>query len=266
MGKKKGKNRAEPDQEDQEDQEEQEQQQQPGSAPAEPIDISDDAPAAKDESGATMREGIAVAGTSETRHIPSIPYCPICTVPFEYCEWGPQFKKCKEAFQSGWKEHFPEVEGDEALVELMTRLGFEGAADANAKKAQSSKKAAADSAAGGEAGGGGGGSKPKKEKAPPCVVIELNSRNKKKHITTVKGLEHFDGIDVPAAAKLFGKKFACGSAFKKGQNGLPDQIEIQGSCMLELPSLIVDKLKLPIEQIYVVHDGKKIKASDAPTG
>ena len=49
------------------------------------------------------------------------------------------------------------------------------------------------------------------------------------------------------------------------QAGQPDQIEIQGSCHLELPAIIVDKLKMKLEDIYVVLDGKKVKACDAPT-
>ena len=95
------------------------------------------------------------------------------------------------------------------------------------------------------------------------IVIELNNRNKKKHITVVKGLEHFHD-DPAAAAKLFGKKFACGSALKKGQAGQADCIEIQGSCRDELPAFMVDKLKLNLDNIVVVIDGKKFKAADAP--
>ena len=72
--------------------------------------------------------------------------------------------------------------------------------------------------------------------------------------------------DAPAAAKLFGKKFACGSAYKKGEAGKADCIEIQGSCRDELPAFMVDKLKLSIDNIYVLIDNKKIKAADAPSG
>ena len=108
-------------------------------------------------------------------------------------------------------------------------------------------------------------SRPKKEAAPAQIVIELNNRNKKKHITTVKGLELF-GVDTAAAAKLFGKRFACGSALVKGQNGQADQIEIQGSCRDKLPAVIVEKLKMELDNIYVLIDGKKLKASEAPSG
>ena len=96
------------------------------------------------------------------------------------------------------------------------------------------------------------------------MVIELNNRNKKKHITVVKGLEGFPSVDPAAAAKLFGKRFACGSALKKGQAGQADCIEIQGSCRDELPSFMVDKLKLSLDDIVLLIDGKKVKAADAP--
>jgi density-regulated protein DRP1 len=157
-------------------------------------------------------------------------------MPFEFCEWSPLFKKCKDNFTQNWKVHFPEVDGDDELAALMARLGFEGG-DAASKKAQSAKKAQSDDA------GGTPVLKSKKEKPPPEIVIELNNRNKKKHITVVKGLEPFYA-DTAAAAKVFGKKFACGSALKKGQDGKDDQIEIQGSYRDELPAVMVDKLKV----------------------
>jgi len=203
-----------------------------------------------------MREDLVVKGASETRHIASVPYCEVCSLPFEFCEWGPNFKKCKESFGQNYQKHFSDVAGDEELLALMTRLGFEGGDEAS-KKAQKAKKSAGD----GDAAAGGGGGGKKKEKAPPEIVIELNNRNKKKHITVVKGLDAFD-VDTAAAAKTFGKKFACGSALKKAQDGQPESIEIQGNYRDELPALIVDKLKLKIENISILIDGKKVKAAD----
>ena len=61
-------------------------------------------------------------------------------LPFEYCEFVPEFPKCKEWFQQNYQSFYPEVSEEAELTELMTRLGFEGEPDANAKKAQSSKK------------------------------------------------------------------------------------------------------------------------------
>lgn len=181
----------------------------------------------------------------------------VCSLPFEFCEWNPLFKKCKDNFEQNWKTHFPDVQGDDELVQLMTRLGFEGG-DAASKKAQGSKKPASD-----DIGTGGGAPNKKKEKAPAEIVIELNNRNKKKHITVVKGLD-LHGVDTAAAAKVFGKKFACGSALKKAQDGQPETIEIQGNVRDEIAAVIVDKLKLSIDNIVVLVDGKKIKAAELP--
>jgi len=208
---------------------------------------------------------MTVQGTTQTRQI-FMQYCPTCTAPFEYCEWGPDFAKCKAWFTENWTSAYPDVaEGDE-LVELMTRLGFEGKPDANAKKAQAAKKAPPAEGEGAPAAGAEGAPLSKKEakkKAEQQVVIELATRNKKKHVTSVRGLEHFE-VDVPAAAKTFGKKFACGSAFQKGKNGLPDQIEIQGNYKDELPAFIAEKLKIKLESIFVLEGGKKTCATDLP--
>lgn len=65
----------------------------------------------------------------------------------------------------------------------------------------------------------------KKKKSKPEVVLERNTRNKKKCITTIIGLEGF-GIKLPEAAKLFGKKFASGASITKNAEGR-EQIDCQ---------------------------------------
>ena len=255
-------------------------------------DAGDGPPPAKDAGeegeGPTISDKVVVKGTAKTRHIASIPYCesmcchssrpatnavarkcrrshrcacvlfavPVTGLPFEFVEFSPLIKKARANFEENYKTYYPDIEGPEELAELMAQLGMTGV-DAASKRAQSGKKPA-DPTAPPQSGSG-----KKKDAAEKKIVIELNNRNKKKHITTVKGLELFD-VDVPAAAKLFGKRFACGSSLKKGQAGQPDQIEIQGSCHLDLPAILVDKLKMSIDDIIVVLDGKKVKAADAP--
>lgn len=60
----------------------------------------------------------------------------MCGLPFEYCEWGPQFPKCKEWFQANFQRFYPEIGtadlAHDDVVTLMTRLGFEGEPDAAA--------------------------------------------------------------------------------------------------------------------------------------
>ena len=57
------------------------------------------------------------------------------------------------------------------------------------------------------------------------VVLERNTRNKKKCITTISGLESF-GVKLQEAAKLFGKKFASGASITKNAES-KEQIDCQ---------------------------------------
>ncbi|KAL1518561.1 hypothetical protein AB1Y20_002849 [Prymnesium parvum] len=201
-----------------------------------------------------------VAGSAQTRNV-AVKYCPVCSAPFEYCEWGPDFKKCKAWFAENWQSVYPDVEED-GLLELMTKLGFEGEADKNAQKAQATKKAAPEPApealaTEAEADPPPETKKEKKKKEAAAIVIELNTRNKKKFTTCIRGLELFE-VDAPAAAKVFGKKFACGSAFQKGKNGLPDKVEIQGNYKEELPAFLASKFGIPLECIFALEGGKKV--------
>lgn len=61
------------------------------------------------------------------------------------------------------------------------------------------------------------------------VIIDKTTRNKRKCVTTVFGLDNF-GVRLGEAAKLFGKKFASGAAVVKSPTE-KEQIDIQGDCM-----------------------------------
>ena len=58
----------------------------------------------------------------------------MCSLPFEYCEWGPQFPKCKEWFQGNFQRFYPEVGtadlAHEDVVALMKRLRCQGEPEA----------------------------------------------------------------------------------------------------------------------------------------
>ena len=155
----------------------------------------------------------------------------------------------------------------------------QGETDEAALKAQSGRAKVAPADGGGGKGGGKKGDKGK-------VTIELSSRNKRKHLTSVRGLEAF-GIDMRAAAKVFGKKarlpasthpnargharhwrrprarqFASGSAFEKGKHGQPDAIEIQGDWMHELPDFLCQKYPEVVRPL--LRRGVAPRRSDAP--
>ena len=76
-----------------------------------------------------------------------------------------------------------------------------------------------------------------KKKSKPQIVLETNTRNKKKCITTVTGLDSF-GVKLSEASKIFGKKYACGASVVKTADG-KEQIDMQGDFLGKLAELIV---------------------------
>lgn len=55
----------------------------------------------------------AVAGPS-TKPV-TITYCAVCTLPTEYCEFGPSVSKCKAHLQETDKDEYERVWGDSKL-------------------------------------------------------------------------------------------------------------------------------------------------------
>ena len=117
----------------------------------------------------------------------------------------------------------------------------------------------ADGARGGSRGGAGGkpASDKKKKAKAKGLTITRTSRNKKKTITNVAGLEHFaEAIkDVKEASKMLGKKFACGASVTKGATG-KDEIDIQGDFSHEVAAFIAEKFGVDPEMIKLVDKGK----------
>ncbi|RVW43920.1 Translation machinery-associated protein 22 [Vitis vinifera] len=81
-----------------------------------------------------------------------------------------------------------------------------------------------------------GGKIKRKEKQE--VVIEKIVRNKRKCITTVKGLELF-GIKLSDASKKLGKKFATGASVVKGPTE-KEQIDVQGDIAYDIVEFITE--------------------------
>lgn len=82
--------------------------------------------------------------------------------------------------------------------------------------------------------------KPKKEKKQE-VVLERQTRNRRKCITTVRGLEMWD-VDLKEAAKLLGKKFACGASVSKNPAGF-EEIDVQGDFQEEIALFVLEKYR-----------------------
>eukprot|EP00898_Chlorokybus_atmophyticus_P008794 jgi/Chlat1/8916/Chrsp92S08215 len=197
-------------------------------------------------------------------------YCGVCGLPPEFCEFGPDFEKCKP-----WlRKHVPEL-----YPELSTSGGGGGgdgasndggvARDGGALPATSlEENLRALSVADGKPSSSGKdadsdvirlpGGKVKKKEAPE-VVIEIVTRNKRKHVTVVKGLDGF-GVKLSDAAKKFGKKFACGASVVKDATG-KDQIDVQGDYLVDITEFIVETWKsVPDSAMYWVENGRKEKA------
>ncbi|XP_076931792.1 translation machinery-associated protein 22-like [Bidens hawaiensis] len=181
-------------------------------------------------------------------------YCGVCGLPAEYCEFGPDFDKCKP-----WLvQHAPELYPD--LIQESNSKEVDGVSD----QLQAASIAA-------DGGGPSGSSVPKQEpvkrlpggkikkKEKQEVIIEKVTRNKRKSITTIKGLDLF-GIKLSDASKKLGKKFATGASVVKGPTE-KDQIDVQGDIAYDIVEFITDTWPdVPETAIYFIEDGKKVPA------
>ena len=71
----------------------------------------------------------------------------------------------------------------------------------------------------------GGGPRLQLTRSVLQVTIERATRNKRKCVTTVIGLDQF-GVKLADASKKFGKKFACGASVTKDASN-KEQIDVQ---------------------------------------
>ncbi len=70
---------------------------------------------------------------------------------------------------------------------------------------------------------------------PHQITIKREARTKRKHLTSIHGLESFD-IDLKKAAKFFAQKFATGASVSKNAQG-NEEIVIQGDVTEEVVSI-----------------------------
>ncbi|KAM5547373.1 translation machinery-associated protein 22 [Rosa sericea] len=181
-------------------------------------------------------------------------YCAVCSLPAEYCEFGPDFEKCKPWLVQNAPELYPDLvrdatakEADRVADQLnATGISFgsgDGATASSAPKEEVKRLP--------------GGKVKKKEKLE--VIIEKVTRNKRKCITTVKGLELF-GVKLSDASKKLGKKFATGASVVKGPTE-KDQIDVQGDIFYDIVEFITDTWPdVPESAIFFIEDGRKVPA------
>ncbi|KAL0950419.1 hypothetical protein HGRIS_010372 [Hohenbuehelia grisea] len=101
-----------------------------------------------------------------------------------------------------------------------------------------------------------------KKKLASQITIKRIERTKRKHVTSIHGLEAF-GIDLKKAAKQLASKFATGASVSKNPQGL-DEVVVQGDVAYEIVDLIeegVGVLKgIPADNVEVVEEKKKKSA------
>lgn len=155
-----------------------------------------------------------------------VDYCGECGLPVELCEYSPDPQRCRQ-----WLEqHLPQ-----RLERLATSETDRAEGGEPEKRSQ-------------KRGGKGMPRAPKTESAPaPPVEISRKERAARKFVTTVSGLQG-NGVDLKAAAKQFGAKFACGCTAKTDA----DEILIQGDVADDLPDIITSKWpQIPRDHIHV---------------
>lgn len=164
-------------------------------------------------------------------------YCPACTCPLEYCEHAACARVAASALANVNLERADEGKSSEAsaVTDADAVVVSEGAVEGEGagKKPSSGKKG--------------------KGKAKEVVITRM-SRNRKKMITNVAGLELFD-VDLKEASKAFGKKFACGCSVTKGATG-KDELDLQGDYSEQLAELIAKTYAVEEDAIKLVDKSK----------
>ncbi|KAL9314665.1 hypothetical protein ACSQ67_020117 [Phaseolus vulgaris] len=208
-------------------------------------------------------------------------YCGVCSLPPEYCEFGSDFEKCKPWLIQNVPDLYPNLlkeandkEADKVSDKLQSTGISSGAGDGAASSAYPLMMCF-----------GFDVSAPKQEEEKQEVIIEKVVRNKRKCITTVKGLELF-GVKLSDASKKLGKKFATGASVVKfgvaavtaaivdkswkiaagaGAIGGPtekEQIDVQGDIAYDIVEFITDTWPdVPETAIFFIEDGRKVPAA-----
>lgn len=141
-----------------------------------------------------------------------VEYCKVCGVPYEYCEYGDSFSKCKEENKDKYNYDITDTNGD-----------------AKSNKRQTKKTP---------------------PQVTQKIKIQKTSRAKKKVVTVVTGLHAYVKLD--KMAKIFSRFYACGASVIKGSNGSPDQIDIQGDVEHNLIEVIMKHCPELTEDRFVI--------------
>eukprot|EP01102_Stenamoeba_stenopodia_P014126 TRINITY_DN4661_c0_g1_i1.p1 TRINITY_DN4661_c0_g1~~TRINITY_DN4661_c0_g1_i1.p1 ORF type:complete len:202 (-),score=64.91 TRINITY_DN4661_c0_g1_i1:80-685(-) len=179
-----------------------------------------------------------------------VEYCKICSLPYEYCEYGPSPDKCAAANSGSSSASSSSTSSTEATVAATASSDDSASASKEEPKKEEVKKLP------------GGKTKKKDE---PTILISKNQRNKRKFVTVVAGLEGF-GIKLKDAAKVMANKFACGASVTKTPTGT-EEIDVQGDVMEGVVDLLLSKWPtIPASAIYFLEESgsKKTRVRARP--
>ncbi|KAG6890710.1 hypothetical protein C0995_005083 [Termitomyces sp. Mi166 len=190
-----------------------------------------------------------LAGPPSPDPVPPIQvlYCAVCSFPPEYCEFGSSLTRCKEWLKENHENLYDKYYSQDALTSKVGTLSLEAQVklEKDTAKKEAKAEAKADAAL--------------KKKLASQVVIKRIERNKRKHVTSVSGLEAF-GVDLKKAAKQFSSKFATGSSVTRNLQG-QDEIVVQGDVSDEIVEMIHDGVGvlkgIPVDNVEVVEEKKK---------
>ncbi|CAG8447120.1 8623_t:CDS:2 [Ambispora leptoticha] len=188
----------------------------------------------------------ATAATPPVSTAKQVIYCGVCTLPPEYCEFGPTLDKCKKWLQEKHPELYERLHPISAVEEQLAGTSL---SETNKQSNDSEEKKKAKEAAKIE--------RELKKKRASKIIITRIARNKRKCVTSVNGLENFD-IDLKKAAKSFASKFACGSSVVKNNLG-NDEIVVQGDVSDELVDFILETWPVVPEGNLELTEEKKSK-------
>lgn len=141
-------------------------------------------------------------------------YCGNCGLPPEYCEYFPDYDKCRKWLEAN-------------LPKELGTLGISGGGGENEEEKKGRQKR-----------GGKGlvkAKKPTGKTGPKRILLSRAPRGKKKSVTVVVGLATF-GIDLKVASKFLSSRFACGASVT-GE----DEIVIQGDVKDDLFDVLPEK-------------------------
>ncbi|EGD82664.1 hypothetical protein PTSG_11994 [Salpingoeca rosetta] len=153
-----------------------------------------------------------------------VKYCPVCTMPYEYCEFSNTKKQCYTRLKEDDPDLFAELLGDLNLDEVQDKKK-----PAQVKFTEDTKKSA--------------------------IVVTRIQRTKKKFASNIAGLKAF-GIDLKKASKAISGRFAASSSVVGD-----DEVQVTGDVTVDIVDFLTSKFDgIKKEDIKIVFKNKKPKA------